>query len=366
MKKILQIEPTINNLEILEMNKCLRSTFLTENRLTRRFEKKFENFFHAKHCMAVSNWTCGLFMCLKNYGIGKGDEVIVPNLTFFATLESVVMTGATPILCDVSKEDMCINIDNVSKLISKKTKAIIPVHLYGFSCDMDKLLKLAKKKNIKVIEDAAQSMGSKYKNKYLGTLGDLGGFSFYGNKTITTGEGGIIFIKNLTDKNKLYELKNHGRNKKGIFKHKSIGYNFCFTDLQAAIGLAQFKKKEIIFKKKIYINRFYKKKLSKLKEISFLNEKSYLNPIPWFTNIIVRDKNKLRSFLNKKNIGTREIFYPLHKQPALNNNKIIKIKKNKFPISDYFYQYGLSLPSSVNISKKDLNYICKQIIKFYA
>ena len=365
MLTINQIQPWINNSEAEHIKKIVKKTFLTENLETKKFEKRIQNICKAKYAISYSNWTAGLFACLKTLDIKKGDEVIVPSLTFIATVNSVILTGATPVLCDVEEGNFCIDLKKINKLINKKTKVIIPVHLYGHSCEMDKLKKICKKNKIYLVEDAAQALGAKYNGVYLGNLGDMGGFSFYGNKIITTGEGGAIITNKKKYYEKLYQLKNHGRKKKGIFKHETIGYNFMFTDLQAAIGNIQLNKLQKILKKKKLIFENYKKQLSTLKNIKFMIPIKKNEPVYWFTNIIVKNKIKLKKFLKINNIETRDIFYPINKQPCYKNKNLIKNLDTKFPISEKIYKKGLSLPSSYELKKNEQDYIISKIFKFY-
>ena len=255
---IVQTEPFIDNSDNLYIKKVLKRKYLTEDKFTKKFEENIKNYVQSKYAISVSNWTLGLYACLQALNIGPGDEVIVPNITFIATSNSVIMAGAKVVLCDVNRDSMCIDTIEAKKKINSRTKAIIPVHLYGNACDMDELLLLRKNKNIKIIEDAAQAIGVKYKNKFVGTIGDCGGYSFYGNKIITTGEGGVVVTNNKLIADKIYKIKNHGRNKKGIFIHKEIGYNFMFTELQAAMGISQLKKLNNIIKKRKIIFDLYK------------------------------------------------------------------------------------------------------------
>jgi perosamine synthetase len=365
LKKINQIEPWINSTESNYIKKIVSKTFLTESHETKKFENNIIKKFKTSNSLAVSNWTAGIFMCLKAINIKPNDEIIVPNLTFIATATPIIWLGAKVVLCDVDKDNFNLDLDQLKKLITKKTKCIIPVHLYGHCCDLKKLFKIAKKNNLHVIEDAAQAIGAKYRGKFLGTLANFGGYSFYGNKIITTGEGGVILFKNKKYQKKLYSLKNHGRHKKGVFKHDHIGYNFMFTEMQAAIGNIQLKKLDKILLKKKFIFEFYKRKLSEIKKISFMKPIKFNDPVFWFSNIIIKDKNKLVKFLSRKGIQTRDIFFPLHKQPCFKNKNYIKNIKNSFKNSEEIFNTGLSLPSHYNLTKKDLLYIVSNIKKFY-
>ena len=303
----------------------------------------------------------GLYSCLKAFNIGAGDEVIVPNLTFIATSNSVVLTGAKIVLCDVNLDDMCISTKDIKKKVNSRTKAIIPVHLYGNLCDMDELLRIRKEKNLKIIEDAAQALGSQYKGKFAGTIGDCGGYSFYGNKIITTGEGGIVVTNNKKIAEKIYEIKNHGRKKKGIFIHKEIGFNFMFTEFQAALGITQMRKLNSIIKKRDKIFNMYKNFLN-IDIIKYKLNKN-INPMHWFINIQSKNISKIRIFLLKKNIMTRRLFYPLHLQPCYKKTKHVINIKEKFKNSIFLYKNVLSLPTFHRLNQKLIKKICSEVKK---
>ena len=254
---IVQIEPWIDDAELRELKRVIDSTFLVEHDLTREFEAMTARLAGSKHAIAVCNGSMALFVCLKALGIGPGDEVIVPNLTFVATANAVILAGATPVLCEVREDTFCLDAERAEKLITPATRALLPVHLYGQSADMAQVMALARCHNLKVIEDAAEGIGVTFEGRHVGSFGDMGILSYYGNKTITCGEGGMV----LTDDDELakaaYRLKNYGRDQKGTFVHESIGFNFSFTDLQAAIGIAQMKKLPAIVRRKREIHDRY-------------------------------------------------------------------------------------------------------------
>ena len=365
MNKIIQIYPWIDNKELEEVTKVIQSTFLTENECTKKFEKKFRSITKAKYAIAINNWTMGLFCCLKALKIGKNDEVIVPDITFIASANAVILAGAKVVLCNVDSETLNISTSSIEKMITKRTKAIMPVHLYGNSCNMTKILKIAKKYKLKIIEDAAQGLGVFHKKKHVGTIGDVGGFSFYGNKLITTGEGGMITTNNKKIYDEILQLKNHGRKVKGKFIHEKIGYNFMFTDIQAAIGLAQINKLKKIINKKLKIYKYYKSNIIKNEKIKYIKELDKTSSVYWFTNIITKQALKLKKFLSKKNIESRNCFYPLSLQPCYdNNNDIIKKYVNK-ENSLNIYKSLLSLPSATQININELNKVIKNINSFY-
>ena len=361
MDFIPQIEPWIDDRELFYLKQVIESTYVTEHDLTKNFENRIKELTGSKHAIAYTNGTAALYACLKALDIGPGDEVIVPNMTFIATSNAVLMTGANPVFCEISETTLCLDPENITDLITDKTKAIIPVHLYGQSADMHAITKIADDNGLFVIEDAAQGVGVKFDSKHTGTYGDLGILSFYGNKTITCGEGGIILTDDDNLKNICYRLKNHGRDKKGVFIHDHVGFNFCFTEMQAAIGLAQLDKLPAIIERKKEIYDTYHKELASLSD----NFKPIMidqrtTPVHWFTSFLTEQKLQLQQYLKSKNIQTRDFFYPLNMQPCYDN-----ITKKEFPISKKAYYEGISLPSSYNLKKDQQEYIIDSIFEFY-
>jgi len=357
-----QIEPWIDGSELIELKRVVDSTFVTEHKLTEEFEEMIKELTGSKYAVSVTNGTAALFCCLKALGIGPDDEVIVPNITFVATSNSVIMTGATPIFCEVDKHTFCIDPEQIKTLITSKTKAIMPVHLYGQSADMPEVMEIAKEHNLMVIEDAAQGVGVRFNDKHTGTFGEMGILSFYGNKTITCGEGGVILTDSEDLRNTCYQLKNHGRPVKGTFKHDYIGYNFAFTEMQAAIGISQLKKLPKIIERKKEIHDLYCDKFRHLQgnfnEV-YLDERC--TPVWWFTSFMTKRKEKLKEFLLNKGIQTRDFFYPLHLQPCY---KYMNISSD-FSLSENIYMQGISLPSSYNLTLEEQNYIINSVYEFY-
>jgi len=361
---ITQIEPWIDNEELEQLTKVIKSTFVTEASLTNEFELLIKNLTGSKHAISMTNGTVALYCCLKSLGIGQGDEVIIPDMTFIATANAVIMAGATPLFCDIYHDTLCINVEHAENLITDRTKAIMPVHLYGQSADMIKIMALANANNIYVIEDAAQGVGVMFLEKHVGTFGDLGILSFYGNKTITCGEGGIV----LTNSDELaqicYRLKNHGRDKKGIFKHDHIGFNFSFTEMQAAIGIAQMKKLDRIIAKKKKVNDYYIENLEELDNLKSISVDIRCNPVYWFTSFLTDNKEGLMKYLREKDIQTRDFFYPLHLQPCYSNTNLVI--KNECPVSNNIYNCGISLPSSYNLSRENQKIVIDAIKEYFS
>ena len=326
------------------------------------FENKFSKIFSNRKSLAVTSGTTALHLALVSLGVGDGDEVIVPNLTFAAVINSVLYTKAKPVVVDINKDKWTINCSEIEKSISKKTKAIIPVHIFGNPCEMDKIKKIAKKYNIFVIEDCAEAIGSKFRNKNIGTFGDCSIFSFFGNKTITTGEGGMILFK----KNKHFEiakkLRDHGMSTKKKYYHEEIGFNYRMTNMQAAIGLAQLERYKKIVRKKINIAKQYKKNLSNNKILKFQeDEKKSLNSY-WAIAVLLKKNfnfNSVEEKFNNAGIEIRNFFYPLNKQKIYK-----KFAKNKKYITDEFYKNGILLPTYPSLNNSDIKYICENLKKF--
>ncbi|MDA8558471.1 DegT/DnrJ/EryC1/StrS family aminotransferase [Flavobacteriaceae bacterium] len=360
-----QIQPWIDKSELIELKRVIDSTYISENQLTEEFESMTRDMTGSKHAIAMCNGTMALFACLKAMKIGLGDEVIVPNITFVASANAIILAGATPVVCEIYPNTFCIDVEKAEKLVTSKTKAIMPVHLYGQSADMDKITVFATKYNIEILEDAAQGVGVKFNGKHTGTFGKAGVLSYYANKTITCGEGGIVLTDDDEFAKECYRLKNHGRDKKGLFIHDSIGYNFSFTEMQAAIGVSQMKKlpKIIIKKKTIYDT--YLKELSSLDAMrpQYIDERA--SPVFWFVTYLCKEAKELAEFLQISGIQTRKFFYPLNMQPCYSNNDIVKNIKGDFKLSETIYNEGISLPSSYILTKKEQFYVITKIKEFY-
>ena len=358
-----QIEPWIDGEELSYLKSVIDSTYVTEHTFTKEFESRVKELTGAKHAIAVCNGTAAIFCCLKSLNIGIGDEVIVPNLTFIATANAVLLAGATPVFCDIQKEDLSFDLSKLEKCITDKTKAIIPVHLYGFSADMDSILGIADKYNLKVVEDAAQGVGVYRNKKHTGTFGDLGILSFYGNKTITCGEGGIILTDNDDLSKKCYQLKNHGRSEKGVFIHESVGFNFCFTEMQAAVGISQLNKLPKIIKAKQVLRDRYVSGLEDIKDkITPLLPDEHTSPVYWFTSFLTSYKVELQQYLKDRHIQTRDFFYPLDRQPCYHNNVR---RGSTFDTSHELYEAVISLPSSYMLTYNDQQKVITTIKEFF-
>lgn len=362
MKKIPWWQPQIGKKEYELINIVLRSNFPNEGEMTEKFQRKISGLLGIKHAIFVSNCTSAIFLSLKALGIGYGDEVVVPDATFIATANAVEMSGAKAILADIDPKTFTLDINSFEKSITKKTKAVVPVHISGRAGNLEEIMKIAKKKRIFVIEDAAEAFMSKYKNRYLGTFGETGCFSFSPAKTITTGQGGMITTNNDRLYESLKELKNQGRRVRGTGGddiHHSIGFNFRVTDLQAALGLGQldYLKTRMQRMKKIYLQ--YRKHLDGIKEISLFRFNVDGGELPQWTDAIVEDRDKLDKFLQKNNIDSRRYWFPIHQQTPY------KLPDTKFPNSTKLSHKALWLPSAYTLSDQDVITVCKYIKRFF-
>lgn len=360
---IRQIEPWIDDAEVAQLRKIGETTYVTEGPLTAEFEERFAALTGAGHVMAYANGTMAQFGILKAMGIGPGDEVIVPAMTFIATCNAVILTGATPVLCDIDRRTLGLDPDKLAEKVTDKTKALVVVHLYGGTADMDRIIEFAEARDIAVVEDAAQAVGVRYRGKCAGTMGVAGYLSFYGNKTMTTGEGAVILTGDAALAEQCYRLKNHGRAEKGTFIHDQIGFNFCFTDIQAAVGLAQLDKLAEIIRRKNDIYAYYRTKLDSVAGIDMHVYGPDVTPVPWFTNIYVDDAEALGAFLGEHDIGSRRYFYPLHRQPCYADGPV---RLDDCPESDWAYAHGLSLPSTVTLTEPELDRVCAALAEFFA
>ena len=366
MKKFYPVNiPNVTTNDIKYVSRVMKNSWISsDGPEVRLFEKKFSKFINKKYSISVANGTAALEIAMKAINIKPGDEVIIPNFTIISNALSVIKLGATPVPIDCDLKDWNMIVQKIKNKISNKTKAIIVTHIYGYSNPMDEIKKILKNKKIIIVEDAAEVIGLKYKNKMCGSFGDISTFSFYANKHITTGEGGMISTDNPIFKRKCVELRNLCFGKKDRFNHTDIGWNYRITNIQAAMGLSQLNNINKVIKKKINIGKMYYKILSQNKFIYMQppkGEKS--NNIYWVVGIVILKKNytakKLAKKLNKIGIQTRPFFYPMNKQSILKN--YLNKNKDNFKNSEYLSKYGLYLPSYFSLKKKDIEWIAKQV-----
>lgn len=362
MKKISVAGPSITNLEVRNVIRAVKEAWYSgAYKFVKEFEQKFAAYIGVKYAIATSSCTGALHLSALALGLHAGDEVIVPDTTWIATVAPFIYMGVKPVFVDIDRNSWCIDAQKIEKHITRRTKAILPVHLYGHPAEMDTILLLAKKYHLYVIEDAAQSVGSTYKNRRTGSMGDVSCFSFHGTKTLTTAEGGIL----LTNSKKIYDkaqvFNNHGKSDIP-FWNTMVGYKYKMTDMQAALGLAQLERINQLVSMKRKIFSWYEQELKGFPGLTLNVEMPKCTNTYWMVTIILDKKYKLtKQNLMKKlstyNIDSRPFFYPLSSMPPF---KKIKVHN---PVAYALSDYGINLPCNLRIKKNEVQYVCKIIKK---
>lgn len=359
-------EPFLGKQELKSVIEVIKSGWISsKGKFIREFEDKFAKYCGVKYGIAVSNGTVALHLALAAIGIKDKDEVIVPDLTFIATANAVKYCNAKPVFVDSHPGYWCIDPEKISQAITSKTKAIIPVHLYGHPCDMDKIMKITKSRNLYVIEDAAEAHGAEYKGLKVGSFGDISCFSFFGNKVITTGEGGMCLTNNEILAEKMRILRDHGMNPNKKYWHDTIGFNYRMTNIQAAIGVAQLRKIDKFISKRRKIAEKYAEELKELEDVKLIKlhpQSSWAKGIYWMYCILLEDnfglsRDDLIIALGKRGIDTRPFFYPVHLMPPHRK----KSENEDFSVALGLSRAGICLPSGVNLSERNIITICRAI-----
>lgn len=370
--KVPQFMPFVDLKDYDALKESFEINWITEGPKSKKFNEEIRAKVNTYHGSFAPNGTLALYLALKACDIGEGDEVIVPNFTFIATANAVEMVGATPVFADINMHDFQLDVDACEGLVTEKTKAIIPAHLYGFACDMDAVMEFSERHDILVIEDAAQALGVEWKGKRCGGIGDIGCFSFFADKTITTGEGGFVATNNPAIHEKVKYLRNQGRQDRGTFIHPEIGYNFRMTDIQASLGLSQLKKFNTIVENKTRIHNLYTELLKDVTEVTVVQPRDEITSfIPFRVVLTVDSENTsegVMNYMKEHEIEPRTFFYPLHKQPCF--KKYVKDEKryegDAFRNSNYAYDRGVCLPSFASMTEEQVRYVCKTIKSYYA
>ena len=360
--------PFVGAEEYEAIRQCFETNWITEGPLAEEFNQKLCDMIGVKYGAYAPNGTLALILGLKALGIGPGDEVIVPDVTFLASASSVEFLGAKPVFVDIC-DDLQIDIEDCARVLTENTKAIMPVHLFGFAANMDNVRGFAKKHDLSIIEDSAQGLGIKWKGKGCGSFGDVGCFSFFADKTLTTCEGGFVTTDNEEIYDDLLFLRNQGRRNRGSFIHPKIGYNFRLTDVQCAIGLAQLKKFDLLVEKKNIIHRRYTELFSDFEHVEIYQPPEEISPFIPF-RVTLRTKNneaaELMEHMRKNEVEPRMFFYPLHLQPAFESwTSDSRYKRKHFPVAEKSYKNGVCLPSFVAITEEQIKYTSKVIKDFY-
>ncbi len=363
-KKIYMDAPNVGILEKKYLAKAIDTGYVsTVGPYVPEFERKFAKYLKIENAVSTQSGTAALHVSLYELGIGKGDEVIVPALTFVATVNPIIYVGARPIFVDVDLETWTIDAAEIEKSITKNTKAIIPVHLYGNPCNLDIIMHIARKHSLYVIEDATESLGAKYKNRFTGTFGDFGCFSFNGNKIITTGGGGMVTGKSNRKMEHIKFLVNQARDDAQGYYHPEVGFNYRMTNIEAAIGLAQLKRVNGFINKKRKIHSIYKNELRSIEAIDFQKETKSAKSSWWLTCFTCKEKSAMRALKDKlkiEGVPARRVFMPVSDFPFFK-----KHRKQTYKNSCEIYGKGLCLPSSTLNSEKDIYNVCKIIKRFF-
>lgn len=355
-------KPSLGEREKENVMECLNSTWISsKGKFITEFEQAFSAYIGINHATSVCNGTVALHLALVALGIGPGDEVIVPSLTYIASVNAIAYTGAIPVFVDSVRATWQIDPADVKRKITNKTKAVIAVHLYGYPCEMEQLSTICKEHNVFLIEDCAEAIGSKYKGKNVGSFGDVSTFSFFGNKTITTGEGGMVVTNDQTLYDRLVHFKGQGLAKHREYWHDVIGYNYRMTNICAAIGLAQLERVEEILSRKREIAQLYEKAFEGT-DITFHKEGENVYHSFWMCSILVKNANErdeLRELLKKAGVETRPLFYPAHTMP------MYSAKYERHIVAEDLGWRGINLPSFPELTSEEITYITDIILSFH-
>jgi len=357
-EKILTSGSKLTNFEYQYVKEALDATGTAHfNDFIKRFEDAMAKYTGAKYAIATNSGTSAMHLGLAALGIGHGDEVILPDMTYISCANVIHYVGAKPVFVDIDPLTWCIDPESILKAITPKTKAILTVCMYGNMPNMDKILEIAKKHNLKVIEDACPAVGTFYKKKHAGTIGDVGAFSFQGAKILAIGEGGMAVTNDKKIAKRIRKLQIDGRSLNREFWHDEIGYIYLMSNIQAALGLGQLEHIEEMVAKKQQIFQWYNQNLASLIKNGHISMNTTLKGVRsnyWMPSIIVKDRNKVRKHLHQSQIDTRPFFYPI-------SDFGLYKARFKTPHSHYIGSHGINLPGSVNLTKNQIDYICQKI-----
>ena len=354
--------PALTGNERKYIDDCIDTGWISsKGKYVGMLEEKFAEYIGVKYASTACTGTAALHLALSSYGIGKGDEVIVPSFTYIAPISAISYTGANPVFADILESTWQINPDEIKKKITKKTKAILVVHAYSHPCEMSEINNIAKNNGLIVIEDAAEALGSTYEGKKAGGLADTGIFSFFGNKILTSGEGGILVTNDKNIYEKSFHFKTHGVSPEKDYWHDVIGFNYKMNNLSAAVGLAQLEYLDERLKSARRIYESYKLNLASLPMVMLPEAKNVYNSCWMFTALTESNnvRDELRKYLRDEFIETRPAFYPIHTMPMFESMGF------KLPVSEKTGLCGISLPSYTLLSNNEVKEICDLIKEFY-
>ncbi len=361
-------QPSLGGNELKYVSDCIATSWISsQGSYVSQFEQAFANFHGVREALTVSNGTTALHLALVALGIGPGDEVIVPDLTFAASANVVIHCGATPVLADVTRGTWTLDPAEFARKITPRTRAVMPVHLYGHPCDMDPIMEIARQHGLRVVEDCAEALGAKYKGRLVGTIGDAGCFSFFANKVITTGEGGMVFTSDPALHRRMQILRDHGMEKGRRYWHVEAGFNYRMTNIQAAIGLAQMERIDFFLGRHREISRHYTERLRGLPGITLPPAEPWADAICWLYSIVLDEaqaglnRDRLVRELAQHGVETRNLFFPLHLQPPYP-----QAPDAEYPVSTWLSARGLSLPTSKDLESAQIDRVCDAIIEAVA
>jgi len=358
-------EPSLNGNEMLYVMECLKTNWISsQGRFVTQFEKMFSDYHDGRPALAVANGTVALHLAMVALDLKPGDEVIVPNVTFAASANTVIHAGGVPILVDIDENTWTLDIAKTEAAITPRTRAIMPVHLYGHPADMKALQDLARRKNLLLIEDCAEALGAKVNGKRVGTMSQAASFSFFGNKLITTGEGGMIVFEDQAVYERAKRLRDHGMSPERRYWHAEVGYNYRLTNLQAAVGVAQMEQIEHFLSRKKAIAARYASHLSGLTGIRLPTTALWAENVYWLYTIRVAptlgiSRNELLTKMLESGVETRPLFFPLHRMPPYEKFT----RGQTYPVSDALSDSGLSLPSAVTLTDAEVDRVAQALVK---
>ncbi len=359
-------EPLLAGNEEKYVLECLKDNWISSGgKFLGKFEQGFAHYSSQQYGVAVCNGTVALHLALAALDVGKGDEVIMPTLTIASTAFAAIYCGAKPVFVDVEPDTWNIDPAKIEAKITRRTKVIIPVHMYGHPCDMDAINRIARKYRLTVVEDAAEAHGAQYHGRMAGSLGKLACFSFYSNKLVTCGEGGMIVTSDKKIAEKCQRLKNLGFLKERRFFHKEIGFNYRMTNIQAAIGVAQLENAPALLNRRRANAQMYSQLLSSIKGLTLPVEREGCRNAYWMYGLVVERalgmrRDVLMAKLKEKGIETRTFFIPMHQQPILKKMSLVD-KKTKYPVADHLGRNGFYLPSGSGLTKGQINTVVQAL-----
>ncbi|HEY5866899.1 MAG TPA: DegT/DnrJ/EryC1/StrS family aminotransferase [Candidatus Tectomicrobia bacterium] len=356
--------PVLNGNEKAYVLDCLESTWISSSgKYIEKFEAAFAEFCGVQHALTCSNGTTALHLALLALGIGPGDEVIVPTLTFVATANAVTYCGARPVFADCEPRTWNIDPASLEAKITHRTKGIIVVHLFGHPVDMDAVLAIASRHGLFVVEDAAQAHGAECHGRRVGSMGDIGTFSFFGNKIVSTGEGGMVVTNDQAMADKMRLLKNHGMDPQQRYWHPIVGYNYRMTNVAAAIGLAQLEQVEWQLQRRREVVMWYREYLQDAPGMTWQCEQEWARHVWWMFTVVVdkgcaQKRDQIMGYLQERGIETRPVVHPVHTLPPYLNSS----QGESFPIAEHIARYGINLPTWAGLTREDVRYVCDSLL----